>query len=207
MPGFWETIALDELVLDFPVGPHAPGAVPNGTIDTVADDIRPAQTPEAGDLEGLPVLHQRQREDGELKPIPYHDLNLDVAQMARLVHTARLSGPLIQLVSHDRCQSVIRVEAQPIARSYARITLVAPIVRSLQPAAPAPNVWFWRDKELRRELILTAQADFSPNAAGLRSGHVYRLILVWELWDLTTEPMQLVPISRRHHAILFGVAR
>jgi len=196
------------LQFDFPADYYAPGTLPNINIEAPGVEQMYGKLGTPVKEQGHPLLREQtpaEEEDPNVRP--YQDQVVDIDRNVIIYHTARLSGSFARFLANSNYQSVVRLDAHPITAGggLVRLTGVTGIVSSLQPQAPARNVWYWQNPSTRSELLYTAAIEFNPRRVGLQAENVYKLIARWEFYDRSITPAERMPISGFDETVAFEI--
>jgi hypothetical protein len=183
----------------------APNLTPNLNIEAFGIEQMYGSLGTPGKEQGHPCLYEVLPVEAEDPNVaPYQDQIIDIDRKAIICHTGRLSGSFVRFLACDHIRSIVRVVAHPLTNNNG-VVQIATLTSSLEPKAPAANVWFWKNAATRDELLYTAYVQFDPRQAGLRPENVYRLILRWEFVDTGITPNERLPISGFDETVSFEV--
>jgi hypothetical protein len=183
----------------------APKLTPNINIEALGIEQMYGLLGTPSKEQGHPCLYEVFPGEAEDPTVaPYQDQIIDIDREAIICHTGRLSGSFVRFLACDHIKSIVKVVAQPLT-SNGNVVQIATLNSTLEPKAPAANVWFWKNPATRDELLYTAFVKFDPCKVGLLAENVYRLILRWEFVDTGIKPNERLPISGFDETVSFEV--
>lgn len=144
---------------------------------------------------------------GEAEDPTSVDQIVDLDRGMELCHTGRLSGSLVPLLASKPHYSIVKIEALGVGGPAIGNSVIidAGTPRWLEPAASAPNVWFYKTGSATNELLYSAYKLISQpiGQIGLQAESVYKLVYHWEFWrDTGTDPKPASPDINRPKARL-----
>lgn len=201
------------LAFDFPVREgeyRATDCLANINIDAPAIEQLYGQLGDPAREQGHPCIReyalagQEAVEEEDPNVAPYQDQVVDIERGIQIDFTGRLSGSFAKYLASDNFYSKVRMFAHPLAPAEGSPVEVYNELKSLNPVASAPNVWFWKDPVAKKELLYTAHARFSATDY-LEAEQVYKLVVKWEFYEKDGECGKRMPISGFDEAVSFEV--
>ena len=193
------------LLFDYPADYHAKGTLPNINIEPPGIEQMYGKLGTPAKEQGHPLIKEAKPEAEDPAVRPFQDQTLDIDRKVLINHTGRLSGSFVRYIANDKCASIVKLYATPVAPATG---ISLPIDEQKQPLTPqtdAANVWYWRNATDRNELLYTVQAEFKPKDKGFKPEVVYTLVSKWEFWDYSGDRAERMPISGFDEGVTFEI--